>query len=140
LENVRLSVLVRQVVAEFLNNGLDNCYDIELNLSNEEVKVDGDEKLLLRAISNLIRNSIIHNPQGCKINIETLLAENHSQYHLIIKDDGKGIPEEKIAEITELPYSSKRIQTTKQGHGLGLPMVSRIVKAHHGSLIFKNKV
>lgn len=41
LKPIRLSVLVRQVVADFLNNGLDDRYDIEWKLSNEEIKIYG---------------------------------------------------------------------------------------------------
>ncbi|KLV26959.1 histidine kinase [Niallia circulans] len=135
LKSIRLSVLARQVVAEFLNSGLDDQYEIELKLAEEAVKITGDEKLLLRAIRNLVNNSVRHNPQGCKIILETFLSEDSSRYFFVVSDNGRGIPQEKLAEITELPYSSTRKQTDDQGHGLGLPMVARILQAHHGHLI-----
>jgi signal transduction histidine kinase len=138
LKSIRLSVLARQVVAEFLNSGLDDRYEIELKLAEEAVKITGDEKLLLRAISNLVNNSVRHNPQGCKIVLETFLSEDSSRYFFVVSDNGRGIPQEKLKEITELPYSLKRKQTDDLGHGLGLPMVARILRAHHGHLVLSN--
>ncbi|MGR5985554.1 hypothetical protein ACUC2M_15105 [Bacillus cytotoxicus] len=40
--------------------------------------------------------------------IETALSKDRSTYHFIVQDNGQGIPNETIAEITELPYSSKK--------------------------------
>lgn len=138
LKSIRISVLARQVVAEFLNNGLDGRYEIELKLADEAIKINGDEKLLLRAIHNLVHNSVTHNPQGCKIILETHFSQDTSVYSLIVKDDGGGIPQEQLKKITALPYSSERKQTAKQGHGLGLPMVARIMQAHHGRLMLSS--
>ncbi|WIK98743.1 HAMP domain-containing sensor histidine kinase (plasmid) [Bacillus bombysepticus] len=135
LKHIRLSVLARQVATDFLNNGLDDRYDIDLKLTVEAAQVIGDEKLLLRAISNLVQNSVLHNPQGCAIILETSLSKDRSQYRFIVKDNGRGIPKENLTEITELPYSSRRKRTVQEGHGLGIPMVARIVQAHHGRLI-----
>lgn len=140
LKHIRPSVLARQVAAEFLNNGLDDRYDIDLKLTVEAVQIIGDEKLLIRAISNLVQNSVRHNPQGCEIILETNLSKDQSQYHFIVRDNGRGIPQEQLTEITELPYSSRRMRTVQQGHGLGLPMVARIVQAHHGRLILTSGV
>lgn len=138
LKHIRLSVLARQVVTDFLNNGLDDRYDIDLKLTVEAVQIIGDEKLLLRAISNLVQNSVRHNQQGCEIILETALSKDCSRYHFIVRDNGRGIPKEKLTEITELPYSSRRKGTIQQGHGLGIPMVARIVQAHHGRLILES--
>lgn len=135
LKPIRLAVLARQAAADFINNGLDEKYDIELNLIDESVQIMGDEKLLNRAITNLVHNSVRHNPQGCKIILETSLAEDPSLCLFAVIDNGKGIPEEQLADITELPYSSKRKEPNLQGHGLGLPMAARIAKAHQGRLI-----
>lgn len=132
MKHIRLSVLARQVATDFLNNGLDERYDLDLRLAAEAVQIMGDEKLLLRAITNLVHNSVRHNPQGCEIILETSLSKDGSLYCLIVRDNGRGIPEELLQEITELPYSSRRKRTIEQGHGLGLPMVARIMQAHHG--------
>lgn len=134
LKHIRLAVLARQVATEFLNNGLDDRYVIELKMTDEAVQIKGDEKLLLRAISNLVENSMRHNPQGCEITLETSLSEDRSKYRFIVRDNGRGIPQEQLAEITELPYSSRRRRSVQQGHGLGLPMVARIAQAHQGRL------
>ncbi|MGH1145873.1 sensor histidine kinase [Bacillus pseudomycoides] len=135
LKHIRLSVLARQVATDFLNNGLDDRYDIDLKLTVEAAQVIGDEKLILRAISNLVQNSVLHNPQGCAIILETSLSKDRSHYRFIVRDNGRGIPKENLTEITELPYSSRRKRTVQEGHGLGIPMVERIVQAHHGRLI-----
>lgn len=132
LKELRPSVIVRKVAAEFLNGGLKEKYTIELQISNEEGLITGDEKLLSRALTNLIQNSVTHNPQGCNIVLETKRSADHSMYCIIVRDDGIGIPEEIISQITFLPYASKRADSVKQRHGLGLPMVSRIIKAHKG--------
>lgn len=97
-----------------------------------------DEKLLLRAINNLVQNSIRHNPQGCHISLETSLSEDGSKYRLILKDSGRGISEEQLKDITELPYSATRAVRVQDGHGLGIPMVARIMKAHRGRLVLES--
>lgn len=133
LKELRPSVIVRNVAAEFLNGGLEEKYTIDLKISNDEGKIIADEKLLARAITNLVQNSITHNPEGCNIVIETQISEDLSVYYLIVKDDGIGIPEEVISQLAFLPYASERINKVKKGHGLGLPMVSRIIEAHKGT-------
>ena len=70
--------------------------------------------------------------------VGNLSIQDRSQYRFIVKDNGRGIPKEKLTEITELPYSSRRKRTVKEGHGLGIPMVARIVQAHHGRLFISS--
>lgn len=140
LKNIRLSVLARQIATDFLNNGIEERYSIDLKLGTEAAQIMGDEKLLFRAINNLIQNSMHHNSEGCEIILETNLSKDGSKYRFIVTDDGQGISQETLKDITELPYSPKRKGTIKQGHGLGLPMVARIAKAHHGRLILESGV
>jgi len=134
-ERVRLSAIARQAAADMLNGGLDERYAIELKLADEDVQIEGDRRLLLRAVANLMQNSVNHNPEGCGITLETFLSEDRRTYCLIVRDDGRGIPAGLIGEVTELPYSSRRSKPPRQGYGLGLPMVARIAKAHRGRLL-----
>ncbi|OAB44456.1 sensor histidine kinase [Paenibacillus glacialis] len=135
---IRLSALARHVAADFLNNGLDERFSLELDFTNEHLKVNGDEKLLLRAITNLIQNSITHNEIGCQILLQTIAFPNKKVCHFIVSDNGKGVPSSELPDLLELPYSSTRKHPIHNGHGLGLPMVARIVKAHHGQLTLKS--
>jgi len=135
LKTLRPSAVARQTVSEFLNNGLDDRYSITLHIADESIRVRADEKLLLRAIANLVNNSIRHNPQGCEIRLETSLQPEASACRLVVSDNGRGIPKDQLPNLLEPPYSSNRHRPAANGHGLGLPMVARIAKAHRGRLI-----
>lgn len=58
----------RQAVSEVLNGGLDSRYEIAFAemQPGRSIHLLGDDGLLRRMLDNLIRNSITHNPQGCK--------------------------------------------------------------------------
>lgn len=62
--------LARQVASEFLNE-LPEQYEIEIAEDNpgKLILLNGDNSLLYRMLSNLIGNSMVHNPNGCKITI-----------------------------------------------------------------------
>ena len=57
--------LTRQVASEFLNE-LPEQYEIEIieDSPDKPVFLNGDDSLLYRMLSNLIGNSIVHNPNG----------------------------------------------------------------------------
>lgn len=140
LKSIRLSTIARKVASEFLNNGLDEKFTITLDIPNENIEVKADEKLLIRAINNLVQNSITHNPYGCKILLKTCLLSDNLTCCFIVSDNGKGVENDKLSHLFELPYSSSRKGTVKSGHGLGLPMVARISKALHGQLELESSV
>ena len=135
---LRLSALARELATEFLNNGLDERYSIEVEIGDESIQVFGDERLLKRALTNLIQNSIEHNPEGCTITLKTALDQARQTGRFIVEDNGKGIPQHLIPELLDLPYSSQRKRSSLHGRGLGLPMVARIAKAHQGQLILSS--
>jgi len=139
-KTVRLSALARQIASDFLNNGLDEKYILEIEISDERAQVSGDERLLTRAITNLVQNSINHNPDGCKIKLQTSFDANNETCSFIVADNGKGIPQNELSNLLELPFSSKRNISGKHGHGLGLPMVARIAKAHQGQLVLSSDI
>ncbi|WP_103106385.1 sensor histidine kinase [Brevibacillus reuszeri] len=137
---LKLSAIARSIATEFLNNGLDDSYTLEVDLSDECIVVNGDEKLLTRAVTNLIQNSITHNPKGCRIVMRTELSADNLFGRIIVTDNGKGYPSDELSDLLELPYSTKRKSPAQNGHGLGLPMVARIAKAHRGQLVLASTI
>ena len=125
---VRICPLIRRIVSDVINDVLPEKYDITLELHDEKASILADECLLERAIFNVINNSIVHNPEGCCIQVIEYVKQE--KVFIEIKDNGSGVKEEVIKKIEQMPKSS---------HGLGLPMVYRIVKVHNGEFRCKNE-
>lgn len=70
-ESMRISKLLRSYVADLLNTGISKNYKLELNISQDanNISLDLDSRLILRAINNLVQNSIKHNPDECDISL-----------------------------------------------------------------------
>ncbi len=134
MENTRLSKLLRSFVADVLNGGLDDKYTLSLNIAvdAESLSVDCDNRLINRALSNLINNSINHNPDGCNINVDLLSYENGVK--LIVSDDGVGVSEEQQKILEKPHYLDSLDDKLDLRHGLGTIIVREIVKAHGGKV------
>lgn len=127
------SRLLRMVVSDFYNQGLTEEYQIDLYIDPdvEQITLSGDPSLLTRAFSNLIQNSIRHNPRGCAVTV-TAYPENGGVCFQF-SDDGCGIPEAVIQSLTDmLP------ETEKAPHIMGLRIVWQIIKAHGWQMIFSD--
>ena len=132
---VHLCKMIREIVVEYLNNNLNNKFDFELNLdcNTEQISIIGDERLLYRAIQNIISNSINHNENGCTISVS--LAVNGNNLILVISDNGKGISEEKLQKIQSTPhYLQSTDERLDLRHGLGLLLVKEIISIHNGTV------
>lgn len=131
-----LAALARSVAVDFLNLDNKGDYPIEWNTGEETgpLMVYGDPDLLKRAMSNLIINAQVHNPQGCTIGVE--VKEEEEMYALIVSDDGVGVTPEELRSIQKAPhYMVCDSNTGEQRHGLGLLIVRQIAQAHEGKVV-----
>lgn len=127
----------RQAVSEVLNSGLDSRYEIvfaEMQ-PGRSIHLLGDDGLLRRMLDNLIRNSITHNPHGCRISVS--VGEENGRCLCTVSDDGIGIEPERLKVLNrEDDITSTQGSDEKNEHGLGLKLVMQIVKAHRGTVSF----
>lgn len=127
----------RQAVSEVLNSGLDSRYEIvfaEMQ-PGRAIHLLGDEGLLRRMLDNLIRNSITHNPHGCRISVS--VGEENGRCLCTVSDDGIGIEPERLKVLNRGDdITSTQGSDEKNEHGLGLKLVMQIVKAHRGTVSF----
>lgn len=96
---VAFARMVRSIAADCANDRLDERFSIEADISPaaEQVRVSLDERLITRAVRNLIDNSLRHNDGGCTI---TLGADVREGFALLrVADDGTGMAEESIARL-----------------------------------------
>jgi len=108
-----------------------NKININLDIEDEVYTVRGDKTLLMIAISNLIENSIKYG--ATKIDI-TLKKEKNKTV-LKLKDNGIGIPKEKLPFIFDEFYRVDESRNKKvKGFGLGLSIVKSIISLHNGKI------
>lgn len=127
MEEFMLAPFLRNIVVSYLNDGLEEKYDITLNIeaTMECAYMHGDKKLLTRAINNLINNCMQHNEVGCHIEISAAPL-NKAVCSIVVRDNGKGISESVVANLL------KEIQE-KVPHIMGLRIVKQIICAHEGN-------
>lgn len=125
--------LLRSVAAEFYNGGMDSRYSIDVVIREDaqNVAVIGDEELLRRVVSNLLVNSMRHNPDGCAIRIT--LEKGIGNCVLHVSDSGVGFAQKVLDDLNQ-PSSFSQLGD----HGLGLTIVRQIIMAHGGTAEFRN--
>ncbi len=96
-------------------------------------KLAADYELMLSAIINILKNSVEAMESGEKIKIITDMEED--SILISIADTGKGISPNMIKTIFSPFYSDK-----KEGTGLGLAFVKKVVDIHDGKIIVKSAI
>ncbi|WP_256218383.1 ATP-binding protein [Bacillus sp. MUM 116] len=89
---------------------------------------------LKKVFINIIKNAIEVMPDGGCILIKISLTETN-QIRISIRDEGIGIPEEKIKKLGEPFYTTK-----EQGTGLGLMVSYRIIEEHQGTIQIESEI
>jgi len=104
----------------------------------EEVSITGDREKLGQVLINLVGNAIKYSPEGTTITMRCKL--NNGQVTFSVADQGYGISKADQARLFERFY---RVNTGQQGHvsgfGIGLYLVSEILKLHGGEIKVKSK-
>lgn len=131
-EKVDLSEYLRAYIALKYEDIVENGFDIEVDIPEEEVEVKIDKVQLQRLFDNILGNSIKHNEKGT--NIYVSLEERGDVCEIIIADDGKGVPKEIADNIFEAFTVGDESRNSKQGSGLGLAIAKAIVDLHGGTI------
>ncbi|HBN09758.1 MAG TPA: hypothetical protein DD435_14260 [Cyanobacteria bacterium UBA8530] len=110
----------------------------KISLSLASAPCLGDERLLIRAMGNLLDNAIKFSfPEG-KIEVETLVEGKSSLFR--VKNEGPQIPEGEIPLLFEPFYRPDTSRTRETGgSGLGLAIVMAVAESHGGKAALSSK-
>ncbi len=107
------------------------------DLPEEPVWVRGDRARLHQLVSNLLSNAALHTPPGVTVTTAITCQRGHPDTphaELTVTDDGPGIDADLLPRLFERFVRADTSRSNGSGIGLGLAIVSSIVKAHHGSV------
>ncbi len=110
-----------------------NTHELTTDI-DDEIFLLGMESEIISVCSNLIQNAIKHTPAGTKITVSWKLSDDREAI-LNVEDNGPGIPEEHIANLTQRFYRVDKGRSRDQGGtGLGLAIAQHIIHRHGGQL------
>jgi len=102
---------------------------IKTQLSEQADRIQADPGLLKQLLNNLISNGLDACHETGTILITSESDVSPFQIKLEIRDDGEGMDEETLEKMTQ-PYFT----TKKNGTGLGMAIVYKIVEDHNGQI------
>ena len=126
-----------------LNEILNSCINlfndtprvkIDYHDDNIERTVMADREQLIRAFSNIIKNSIQSIPESRNGKIDITIKTENGFHIISVTDNGMGISESLQSKIFTPNFTTKT-----SGMGLGLAMVKSTVDAAGGSIRFETK-
>ena len=121
-----------QPVVDKLFNAMDKVYaDKHLTLTHDiqhqDLGFNGDITDLMEILGNVLDNAC--KAAAKQVNLSVFTSLNKLQIH--IEDDGPGIPKDKREQLLE---RGARLDSYKEGQGIGMAVVADLVSAYQGQL------
>lgn len=130
---VNLNQAMIAVIAEIECSAHEKNIEIELK-GDDGIAIQANSQLLNILFRNLIDNAIKYTPVDGKVNV-TLLRDI-KQVRVFIEDSGPGVADEDYERITQRFYRCVDTAQAAEGSGLGLSIVTRIIRLHDADIDF----
>ncbi|MBM7701240.1 two-component system histidine kinase PnpS [Metabacillus iocasae] len=133
IQAVNVKVMLEEIVMILSNKAEEKTIQLQTNLPEDEVWIQGDPQRLKQVFINLISNAVTYTPQGGRVEAE--LIETQEYVTINISDTGIGISKDEIPRIFERFYRVDKARSRNSGGtGLGLAIVKHLIEAHKGQI------
>jgi signal transduction histidine kinase/CheY-like chemotaxis protein len=132
-ETVSLAVIIDNAVETVRAEAAAKDIDIQLQLGDQFLLVDGDRLRLQQIAWNLLNNAVKFTPAGGHININ--LNRDEREAVLVVKDTGQGIDPNFLPYVFEMFRQADGSNSRRHGGmGIGLALVQQLVRLHGGTV------
>ncbi|MCC0634090.1 sensor histidine kinase [Clostridioides sp. ZZV15-6388] len=136
IESVEIAELSRNILKDWVPIFREKKLDFEIDIPEKQLMVNLDPDGYSRVVNNLVQNVIAHS-QACQIKIT--MIEDSKMILLHVEDNGVGISKENLQHIFERLYKCDK-GCSEKGSGLGLSIVSQIVKRMGGQISVESDI
>ncbi len=134
MKQIRLNELCRRAILDFYDILRQQSFEVEINIPENSILVEGDERAIFRILYNLISNAVRYGAAGQYLGI-FLRKDMDGMAVVDITDRGKGIEKEAISHIFERLYTMEDSRSRSiQGNGLGLTIAKSLAQALGGDV------
>ena len=110
-----------------------NHQSFNLILPEGDIWLDADAARLSQVVTNLLNNASKYTQQGG--HIELAVSTSDREVVIAVKDNGRGIPQEKLRHIFEMfTQIEEPISRSVSGLGLGLTLAEQLIVLHKGAI------
>lgn len=106
----------------------------------EPIQLMLDERLIHRAIENIIRNALRYSLKSHPVLLSMYTEPHNKKIFIEIADNGPGVPENQLKKIFNPFY---RVDTAREkktgGYGLGLAIAQQAIQLHGGEIRAMNR-
>ena len=121
----------------FLQQATNKNITFEFEHDSETLPVWIDRNNFDKVIMNVLSNAFKFTPTGGHIIIRLTHTEHHA--YISVKDNGIGIPKDKIETIFQRFYQSPTNPNDRNiGTGIGLDLTRSLVELHYGTIVARN--
>lgn len=137
MERIDLRGVVRPVIRE-LEPLLERSHlMMDVRMPDLPLVAKADPLRFQQVIRNVVANAIKFSPPGSTITLEGY-SDPQGQTHLVVRDEGLGIPPSELQSIFEAFVQSSKTKDGSGGTGLGLAICRKIVEAMGGRIFAEN--
>lgn len=130
-----ISILIEELMEKQQLIDKDHIYKI---IRNKVSILNADKDLILQALRELLKNSSKYTLKNREIFIDSFYKKKY--HYIVIKDQGKGIPEKNLKYVFERFYIQDESRNRqKNSFGLGLPIVKDIITLHNGNIYIESE-
>lgn len=125
--------LIEDITLSVVTYAENKAIEVIFDTDEEEIFTYCDPDKIERIVLNLLSNAIKFTDYGGHITVRLECAQDNVK--ISVKDDGRGIPEDKIDIIFErFRQVDKSLAREKEGSGIGLSLVKSLVELHNGEI------
>lgn len=132
-EPVPVHLVLAEAVERAANAAEHRGIALDLQEPSHQLTVRGDRRQLASAVFNLLDNAIKYSEPGSAVHVRARAVDGMA--HLVVADDGIGIPRRDLERIFERFYRVDRARSRDTGGtGLGLAIVRHVASNHGGEI------
>lgn len=138
LSKLELCELCREVVLDFYEILSGKDYEVEVEIPEKTVYVQGNRDAIRRILNNLISNSLRYGSEGRYLGI--FLHEDEKQVYIDVTDRGRGIEKDFAEHIFDRLFTMEDSRNRGiQGNGLGLTIARSLARQMGGDVTLLSK-